>query len=162
RIGEDPGALEDDVDAEIAPRQRGRVLLGEDPDLAAVDDDRLVAGSDVAVVGAVRRVVLEEQGVHLGVDQIGDGDHLDGRGAFDERLERLATDPPEAVDTDTGGHGSDLLGVMHATGRCRTRDLSVSRKAIDGAARVPLVPDRLSAASYQRRSGVPEGPKGPI
>ena len=47
-IGEDAGALEDDVDAEVAPRQVGRVALGEDLDLAAVDDDRRVAGSDVA------------------------------------------------------------------------------------------------------------------
>ena len=38
-----PGRFEDDVDAEVAPRQRRRVLLGEDLDLAAVDDDRAVA-----------------------------------------------------------------------------------------------------------------------
>ena len=42
-IREEAGALEDDVDAEVAPRQGGRVLLGEDLDLAAVDDDRGVA-----------------------------------------------------------------------------------------------------------------------
>ena len=53
-VGEDAGRLEDDVDAEIAPRQRGRVLLGQDPDLAAVDDDRAVARLDRAVVGARR------------------------------------------------------------------------------------------------------------
>ena len=45
-VGEDAGRLEDDVDPEVAPRQRRRVLLGEDLDLAAVDDDRAVAGLD--------------------------------------------------------------------------------------------------------------------
>jgi hypothetical protein len=91
-IGEDAGRLEHDVDAEIAPRQGGGILLGEDADVAPVDDDRAVARPDVAVVGAVRRVVLEEQGVHLGVDQIVDGGDLDVWGALDERFQRLAAD----------------------------------------------------------------------
>jgi hypothetical protein len=34
---------------------------------------------------------------------------------------------------------------------------SVSREAIDGAARVALGPDRLSGASYQRADRRPEG-----
>ena len=108
-VGEDAGALEDDVDAEVAPRQGRRVLLGQDLDLAPVDDDRAVAGLDLAVVGAVRRVVLEQQGVHLGVDEVVDRHDLDVRGALDERLERLAADAAEAVDADAGGHRVDLL-----------------------------------------------------
>ena len=106
-VGEDAGALEHDVDAEVAPRQRRRVLLGEDLDLAAVDDDRARRRRvDVAVVGAVGRVVLEQERVHLGVDEVVDRDDLDVRGALDERLERLAADPAEAVDADAGGHGA--------------------------------------------------------
>ena len=58
----------------------------------------------LAVIGAVRRVPLEEQGVHLGVDEVVDGDDLDVRRALDERLERLASDAAEAVDPDSGGH----------------------------------------------------------
>ena len=42
-VGEDAGALEDDVDAQVAPRQVGGIALREDLDLAAVDDDRRVA-----------------------------------------------------------------------------------------------------------------------
>ena len=57
-------------------------------------------------IGAVRRVVLEQQRVHLGVDEVVDRDDLDVRGALDERLERLAADPAEAVDADAGGHGA--------------------------------------------------------
>jgi hypothetical protein len=99
--------------------------------------------------------VLEQQRVHLGVDQIVDGDHLDIRRTLDERLQRLATDPPEAVDTDTGGHGSDLLGDARVR-PVPDAGFSVSREAIDGAARAPLGPDRLSGASYQRADRAPE------
>ena len=109
-IGEDAGALEDDVDAEVAPRQGGRVALGQDLDLAAVDDDRRVAGTDVARVGAIGRVVLEQERVHLRVDQVVDGHDLHVRGTLDERLERLSTDPAEAVDTDACGHGAGPPG----------------------------------------------------
>ena len=110
RIGEDAGALEDDVDAEVAPRQGGRVALGQDLDLTAVDDDRRVAGTDVARVGAVGRVVLEQVRVHLRVDQVVDGHDLHVRGTLDERLERLPTDPAEAVDTDACGHDAGPPG----------------------------------------------------
>ena len=41
-VGEEAGRLEDDVDAQVAPRKRRRVLLLEDLDLAAVDDQRVV------------------------------------------------------------------------------------------------------------------------
>ena len=47
-VGEEAGRLEDDVDAEIAPRQRGRILDLEDLDLAPVDDQRVVGVLDGA------------------------------------------------------------------------------------------------------------------
>ena len=40
-LGEEAGRLDHDVDAEVAPRQRGRVALLERPDLAAVDHERV-------------------------------------------------------------------------------------------------------------------------
>jgi hypothetical protein len=43
-------------------------------------------------------------GVHLGLDEVVDGDHLDVGSALDDRLERLAPDAPEAVDADTDSH----------------------------------------------------------
>ena len=48
-VGEEARRLEDDVDAEIAPGQRRRVLLLEDLDLAAVDDQGVVGVVDRAV-----------------------------------------------------------------------------------------------------------------
>ena len=78
-VGEQPGRLDDDVDPEVAPRQRGRVALLEDADGVAVDDERVLGVLDRARVGAVRRVVLEEERVHLGRDEVVDGHDLDVR-----------------------------------------------------------------------------------
>ena len=110
-VGEDAGRLQDDVDPEVAPRQCGRIPFGKDLDLPAVDDDRAVARPDVAVIGAVRRVVLEQQGVHLGIDEVVDRHDLDVGRALDQRLERLAADAAEAVDADADCHRGDLLAV---------------------------------------------------
>ena len=59
---------------------------------------------DRARVGAVGRVVLEQERVERRLDEVVDGDDLDVRGSLDERLERLAADPPEAVDADPNCH----------------------------------------------------------
>ena len=49
-LGEEAGGLDDDVDAEVAPRQVGRVALGEHLDGLAADGDRVVRRS-VTLVG---------------------------------------------------------------------------------------------------------------
>ena len=51
-LGEEAGGLDDDVDAEIAPRQAGRVALGEDPDRLAADPDAVVGDRRPAGRGA--------------------------------------------------------------------------------------------------------------
>ena len=75
-VGEDARGLDDDVDAQVAPRQVGRVALAEDLDLLAVDDQRVLGVLDGAVEGAVGGVVLEEQGVQLDRHEVVDGDDL--------------------------------------------------------------------------------------
>jgi hypothetical protein len=50
--------------------------------------------------------VLEEVGVHRGVDQVVDRDHLDIGRSLDQCLERLATDAAEAVDANADCHRS--------------------------------------------------------
>ena len=61
-LGEQAGGLDDDVGAEIAPRQVRRVALGQDPDRVAVDGDALVAVLDGAGERPVGRVVAEQVG----------------------------------------------------------------------------------------------------
>ena len=46
-LGEEAGRLDDDVDAEVAPRQVRRVALGEDLDLLAADGDAVVGERDL-------------------------------------------------------------------------------------------------------------------
>ena len=48
--------------------------------------------------------MLEQQGVEACIDQIVDGDDLDVGRALDQRLERLAADPAEAVDAYANCH----------------------------------------------------------
>ena len=47
-LGEEPRRLDHDVDAEVAPGQRGRVALGEHLDELSVDDQATVANLDRA------------------------------------------------------------------------------------------------------------------
>ena len=74
-----PVRLEDDVHAQVAPRQVRRVLTWQDLDLAPSMMIDVVACTDLARVGAVGRVVLEQERVHLDVDEVVDGDDLDVR-----------------------------------------------------------------------------------
>ncbi len=100
--------------------QGRRVLHLEAADDPAVDDDRVARMLDDAVVRAVRRIVLEQQGVHVGRDEIVDGDDLDIGRALDERLEGLATDSAEAVDADADCHRGGTSGC--ARGEAADRD----------------------------------------
>ena len=60
--GEAAGGLEHDVDAELGPRQVGRVALGEHRDAAAVDDEVVPVDLDRAAEPAERAVVGEQVG----------------------------------------------------------------------------------------------------
>jgi hypothetical protein len=59
-LGEEAGGLDDDVDAEVAPRQVGRITLGQDLEQLAVDQDALVGHLDRSGVRAQDRVVLQQ------------------------------------------------------------------------------------------------------
>ena len=83
-----------------------RVLLGEDLDAVAVDGDAVGIVRDVAVVGAVHRVVLEEVRERLGVREVVDRDEVEvGDALLLGGAEDLAPDAAEAVDADANGHG---------------------------------------------------------
>ena len=56
--GEDSGAFQDEVDAEVVPRQVRRVTLGERRDPSAVDDQRALSGSDLAGVATRQALAL--------------------------------------------------------------------------------------------------------
>ena len=76
--GEDAGAFERDVDAEVLPRQLGGIALGGDLD-RAVADARCVSPSTVTSPGKRPCTRVEAQQVRVGLDraEIVDGDDLD-------------------------------------------------------------------------------------
>ena len=100
-LGEEAGRLDHDVGAEIAPGQRGRVALGEDLDLLAVDRDRVLARLDLAREAAEDRVVLEQVGQRGGVREVVEGDEVEVGAGGVGGPEEVAADPAEAVDVPT-------------------------------------------------------------
>ena len=76
-LGEAAGGLDDDVDAELLPRQLGRVGLGGDADALAVDDERVVLDLDRPREHAVDGVVLEQVAQGLRVGEVVDRHELD-------------------------------------------------------------------------------------
>ena len=110
-LGEEAGRLDHHVDAEVAPRQRRRVALGEHLDLAAVDGQRAVADRDLARERAEDRVVLEQVAERAGVRDVVDGDDLDVGVRLVRRAEDVAADAAEAVDADAYSHDGTLSRV---------------------------------------------------
>ena len=104
-VGEVTGRFDDDVDAQVAPREQRRVALRQHLDLFAVDRDRALTEADLAGEGSEHGVVLQQVGQGLGVRQVVDGDDLDiaamrGR----DRAVEVAPDTAETVDADTNSH----------------------------------------------------------
>ena len=79
-IGEPAGRLERDLAAELLPRQGGRVFLGRDRDLLAVDHDALLARLDRSLEPPLHAVVLEQERQVLGVRQVVDRHDVKIRG----------------------------------------------------------------------------------
>jgi hypothetical protein len=76
-IREDARRLDNDVDAEILPRQLGGVLDGQDLEVIAGNRDPVRGRADVGVKIAEDRVVLEEVSECGSVGQIVDSDEID-------------------------------------------------------------------------------------
>ena len=105
--GEDAGAFDDDVDAQVLPGELGRILDGQGANLFAVDDEVLGIVFDFALEAAVVAVVLEQRGEHLVVGQIVDRDDLELAGAAVQQAKGEAADATETVDGDFNGHCFD-------------------------------------------------------
>src|SRR5881628_146218 len=109
RVAEDAGRLDDDVDPEVPPRERGRVLLRADANLAPVDEDGFALRLHVGGEAAVNGVVLEEVREGFGVGQVVDADDLDVL-RVERRAEEDAPDATEPVDADSNAHGRAPCG----------------------------------------------------
>ena len=102
------GAFEDDVDAVFAPLQIVRILLAEDRDLVAFEDEVVLDdvagfvffdfGRDlIGVPGVLGGVVLEKVGESLRIDEVVDGDDFKAT-ALISAAESETADAAEPVD----------------------------------------------------------------
>ena len=81
--GVEAGALQNNVNADLAPRAILSVLNGVDLDLLAIDDDGILGSfdgvlvlTDLAQERALSGVVLEQVSQHLGAGQVIDGNNF--------------------------------------------------------------------------------------
>ena len=103
--GVEAGALENDVDVEVAPRQVVGVGLLVDLDLLAVNGDGILASNDlvIASVVALRGVVLQQVSEHIGRGEVVDSDDL-GALMTEHLTESQTTDATEAVNSNLYCH----------------------------------------------------------
>ena len=94
-----------DVRAKLAPRQLGRIALGENRNLVAVNDDAVVGSLYGSRVSAVGGVVLEQPRVVGGLAQIVHRDDFQRIGMpLAHSAKNLSADASKPVDADASSH----------------------------------------------------------
>ena len=104
--GEQPGALQDQIDRQFLPGQFRRIALCADPDPLAIDHHMIAVHRDIAREFAVGRVVAGEMSVDLSVPQVVDRHDLQAvfLATFEMGAKDIAADSPVAVDCDSNCH----------------------------------------------------------
>ena len=102
-VGEEPGGLEHDVNAQVFPRQLRRVAHRQHFELVAIDRDRVPFGLDFCVQVAEHRVVLQQMRQRRRVRQVVDRDEVD---VFvgERRPHDVPADAAEPVDANLDRH----------------------------------------------------------
>jgi hypothetical protein len=97
--GEQAGAFQRDIDAQVRPGQVGRIALGGDLDRAGARVDAVAGHLHLAGEAAVHRIEAQQMGVRFHRSQIVDRHDLDVAAAgLDDGAQNVAPDPPKAVD----------------------------------------------------------------
>ena len=156
--GEDAGAFERDVDAEVLPGKLGRVLDRGDLELLLADGDGIAVNLHLMREAAVHAVVAKQVRIGLDRAEIVDGDHVDVLAAgFIDRAHDVAADAAKSVDCNSDSH-VDLLQRLGK--RCR-RFIAAKAKRIQIAGhkfKSISCPDRMVQPGAIRRSG--DAPQG--
>ena len=157
-VGEEAGRLEHDVHPEVAPRQTGRVALGEHLHLLAARLDDAVAELDVPRERPEDRVVLEEVCHRLRVAEVVERDDLDVCAELLLRAEEVPADPAEAVDADAGCHAV-LASVVSGLGRLESSEGRVGRVGLRRPGTIG--PGDPSLHAFRPRTGLDESSAAP-
>src|SRR5262249_10746702 len=99
---EDARALERNIDAEILPGQRCRILDGAHPDQAVTDADRVALDRHLAWKATVHGIETQEMCIGLDRSEVVDAHNLDvATPRFGNSAQHVATDATEPVDAHT-------------------------------------------------------------
>ena len=113
-VGEQTRRLDDDVGAQVAPRELAGIALGEHFDLAAVDGQDVAVHRHGAGEGTEDGVVLEQMSQRRRSRDVVDSDDLDVRSLLTSGAKDVASDAAEAVDADLDSH--ELSSRFRGTG----------------------------------------------
>ena len=103
--GKKPGALDDDIDTHIAPRQFAGVALGADFHTVAIDNDVAAIHAHIPFINAIVAVILEEMSVCLHITQIVDSNQVKFTTVlFKKRLGYLTANTAKAIDRNFCSH----------------------------------------------------------
>jgi hypothetical protein len=103
--GEEPGAFQRDVYAEVFPRQLRRVLERGDLDRAVAATDGVALDRDLAGEAAVHGIEAEQMRVGFDRREVVDRDDFDiVTFGFHRGTQDIAADPAKAVDGDAHRH----------------------------------------------------------
>ena len=104
-VGENAGGLDDDVDAELFPRQPGGFFLSEHGDRLAVDLHDTVSTFDCAGINAVCRIVAKQVGVGFQIRHVvdrNDGEFIPA--ALEKGAQHQPANPAKPIDCHLGCH----------------------------------------------------------
>jgi hypothetical protein len=103
-------AFEDNIDAQITPRQFGRVTFGKYFDAIAINDDVTTIDLNGTVKFAVRRVVARKVGIRCRVTKVVQRHYVElaGTAILVNCPHHIAADAAVAVDSNFDSHDSLL------------------------------------------------------
>ncbi len=96
-VGEEAGRLDDDVDAEIGPRKRCRVALGQALHFVARDLQRATGHLHVFAEAPEHRIVAQQMRHRLDVAEVVERHDLEISTSLECRPEEVAADPAESI-----------------------------------------------------------------
>ena len=118
--GVEAGALQNNVNADLAPRAILSVLNGIDLDLLAIDDDGILGSfdgvlvlTDLAQERALSGVVLEQVSQHLGAGQVIDGNNFVAL-SLKHLTESQTADTAKTIDSNFNSHSKILPKILYS------------------------------------------------
>src|SRR5882724_1978063 len=115
RVGEEAGGFDDDVHAQLLPREAGGVLGADDEDVVAVNDQDVVLslvgrgflGGNLAVEASLGGIIFEQVGEIIGGDDVADRDDLEvlaQQTLFGDGAKHQTANAPEPINCNFNCH----------------------------------------------------------